>query len=37
VKTYAVILCGGSGVRMGGEKNKTLLPLGGEPAVARAV
>ena len=37
MKTYAVILCGGSGARMGGEKNKTLLPLGGEPAVARAV
>lgn len=31
----AVILCGGSGTRMGTQMSKTLLPLGGVPAVIR--
>ncbi|MBR6525889.1 MAG: 2-C-methyl-D-erythritol 2,4-cyclodiphosphate synthase [Clostridia bacterium] len=31
----AVILCGGSGSRMGTKESKTLLTLGGEPAVIR--
>ena len=33
---YAVLLCGGSGTRMGGGDNKTLLRVGGVPAVVRA-
>ena len=36
MNVYAVILCGGSGTRMGKEGNKTLLALGGEPAVVRS-
>ena len=37
MKVYAVILCGGSGTRMGAEGNKTLLRVGGEPAIVRSV
>ena len=37
MSVYAVILCGGSGARMGAAGNKTLLKIGGEPAVARSV
>ncbi len=33
----ALILCGGSGVRMGAKGNKTLLSVGGMPAAARCV
>ena len=36
MKVYAVILCGGSGARMGASGNKTLLPVGGEPAIVRS-
>lgn len=35
MKTYAVILCGGSGTRMGAAGNKTLLKTGGVPAIVR--
>ena len=34
---YAVILCGGSGTRMGANQNKTLLKVGGVPAVIRCL
>lgn len=34
---YAIILCGGNGTRMGAKQNKTLLPVGGVPAVVRCV
>ena len=37
MKVYAVILCGGSGTRMGAAGNKTLLQTGGVPAVVRSV
>ena len=37
MSVYAVILCGGSGTRMGAAGNKTLLNVGGEPAIARSV
>ena len=37
MNVYAVILCGGSGTRMGGPGNKTLLQTGGVPAVVRSV
>ena len=37
MNVYAVILCGGSGTRMGGQGNKTLLQTGGVPAVVRSV
>ena len=37
MKVYGVILCGGSGTRMGAEGNKTLLQVGGEPAIVRSV
>ena len=36
MSVYAILLCGGSGTRMGLEKNKTLLPVGGVPACVRA-
>ena len=36
MKAYAVILCGGSGSRMGARENKTLLRIGGMPAAARS-
>lgn len=35
MKTYAILLCGGSGTRMGAKQNKTLLPLGGVPGAVR--
>lgn len=35
MNAYALILCGGSGTRMGAEGNKTLLKVGGVPAVVR--
>ena len=35
--TGAVIVAAGSGKRMGGERNKLWLPLGGEPIFAHAV
>ena len=31
-----ILLCGGSGTRMGSTENKTLLPLDGVPACVRA-
>ena len=34
---YALILCGGSGTRMGAKSNKTLLSVGGVPAVIRCI
>ena len=34
---YAVILAGGSGNRMGADRNKVLLELGGEPIIVHAV
>ncbi len=34
---YAIILAGGSGSRMGAEKNKVLLELCGEPVIVRSV
>ena len=33
----AVIMCGGSGTRMGGDIEKSLVSLGGSPLVARVV
>lgn len=33
---YAILLCGGSGTRMGGRDNKTLLRIGGVPAIVRS-
>ena len=36
MSVYAVILCGGSGTRMGAQGNKTLLSVGGQPAIVRA-
>ena len=35
MSVYALLLCGGSGVRMGADINKTLLPIGGVPGVVR--
>ena len=35
MKVYAVLLCGGSGSRMGAKENKTLLKVGGVPAIVR--
>lgn len=37
MSVYAVILCGGSGTRMGAPINKTLLPVDGEKAVIRSL
>ncbi len=37
MKTYAVVLAGGSGARMGAEINKVFLPIRGVPAIVRAV
>lgn len=34
---YAIILAGGSGSRMGADRNKVLLELRGEPVITRAV
>ena len=36
MSVYAILLCGGSGTRMGARENKTLLPVGGVPACVRA-
>ncbi len=35
MKVYALLLCGGSGTRMGGSGNKTLLEIGGVPGIVR--
>jgi 2-C-methyl-D-erythritol 4-phosphate cytidylyltransferase len=37
MKTYAIVLGGGGGERMGAEINKVFLPLRGVPAIVRAV
>lgn len=37
MKTYAIVLGGGSGVRMGAGMNKVFLPLRGVPAIVRAI
>lgn len=37
MKTYAIVLGGGSGSRMGTDLNKVLLPLRGVPAIVRAI
>ena len=37
MKSYAVILGGGSGRRMEADQNKVFLPLRGVPAIARAI
>ncbi len=37
MSVYAVILCGGSGTRMGAPINKTLLPVDGERAVVKCL
>ena len=37
MSTWAILLSGGSGTRMGAEMNKTLLPLMGECALMRAL
>ncbi len=37
MSVWAVILCGGSGVRMGTAENKTLLNVGGAPGIVRCV
>ena len=37
MNVYAVILCGGSGTRMGAAGNKTLLKVGGVPAIVRCL
>ncbi len=36
MSAFAVLVCGGSGTRMGGSGNKTLLPVAGVPACIRA-
>ncbi len=35
MKAYVLLLCGGSGTRMGVRENKTLLPIGGVPGIVR--
>ncbi|MBR1586511.1 MAG: 2-C-methyl-D-erythritol 2,4-cyclodiphosphate synthase [Clostridia bacterium] len=35
MNVYAILLCGGSGTRMGAAVNKTLLPVGGVPGIVR--
>lgn len=37
MNAYAIILCGGSGTRMGISQNKTLLKVGGVPAVIKCI
>jgi 2-C-methyl-D-erythritol 4-phosphate cytidylyltransferase len=37
MKAYALVLGGGSGTRMGGDRNKVFLPIRGIPAMVRAV
>jgi len=34
---WAIVLAGGSGQRMGADKNKVLLPVGGVPAIVRSL
>ena len=34
--SWAVLLCGGNGTRMGEAENKTLIKIGGIPAIVRA-
>lgn len=36
MNAYALLLCGGSGTRMGVNENKTLLNIGGVPAIVRS-
>ena len=36
MNAYALLLCGGSGTRMGVRENKTLLRIGGVPAIVRS-
>jgi len=36
MSAYGILLCGGSGERMGVSGNKTLIPIGGVPACVRA-
>ena len=35
MSVYALLLCGGSGTRMGAKENKTLLKIGGMPAIVK--
>ena len=37
MNSCVILLCGGSGVRMGASQNKTFLPLGGVPALVRCM
>lgn len=37
MNAYAIVLGGGSGTRMGAERNKVLMPLRGVPAIVRAI
>ena len=37
MSVWAIILCGGSGTRMGAAGNKTLLPIGGAPGIVWCV
>ncbi len=37
MRTYAAILAGGSGTRVGGETPKQLLPLGGKPVLSYSI
>ena len=37
MKTYVIVLAGGSGTRMGASVNKVLLPVAGVPALMRSV
>lgn len=37
MSAFAVILCGGSGTRMGAGKNKTLLEMGGVPVAVKSI
>ena len=37
MKSYAIILGGGSGRRMEADRNKVFLPLRGIPAIVRAI
>ena len=36
MSAYGILVCGGSGTRMGAARNKTLLPVRGVPACVRA-
>ncbi len=37
MKTYAIIVAGGKGLRMGGEVPKQFLPVGGKPVLMRTI